>query len=134
MPPRTRKLAAVSDESAQNERKLAPAVDETLGNLDLSPQDAALARLAQQYARTIDQAAAIAAQAARLPFDPDTAEAVEQLRKRVSAQVTMADLGPKLLAALDALQATPKSRAQAGKPAPAGTKSKLSALRAGGVP
>lgn len=133
MPGRSRKLAAVPAETASTERKLVPAVEETLSNLVLDPGDAALSRLAMQYARTIDQAAAIAAQAARIPFDPDSAEAVEQLRKRVSAQVTMSDLGPKLLAALDALGATPKARASSSKPQAAGGKSKLAALRAGGV-
>jgi hypothetical protein len=121
-----------AEESAGNDRKLTPAVEETLGTLQLAPEDAAVARLALSYARTIDQAAAIAALAAKLPFDPDTAEAVEQLRKRVSAQATMGDLGPKLLAALDALGATPKARASAGKTPPAGAAvSKLAALRGG---
>lgn len=133
MPSRPRKLAAATGETAQEDRKLLTAVDETLANLDLSPQDAALAQLARRYAATIDRAEAISAQAAKIPFDPDSAEAVEQLRKKVSAQVTMADLGPKLLAALDALGATPKARAAAGKPPPAGTGSKLTALRKGGA-
>jgi len=126
---RSRKLAAVPDEPVGNDRKMAPAVEETLASLELRPEDAGLARLAMSYARTIDRAEAIAAQAAKLPFDPDTAEAVEQLRKRVSAQVTMADLGPKLLAALDALGATPKARKDAGKTPSSSAKSRLAALR-----
>lgn len=133
MPGRSRKLAAVPEDSAGDERKLTPAVEESLGKLVLAPEDAALARLALTYARVMDGAAAIAAQAARIPFDPDSAEAVEQLRKRVSAQVTASDLGPKLLAALDALGATPKARSSASKPPTAGGKSKLAALRQGGV-
>src|SRR5690606_34551160 len=84
---RPRKLKAVPDEPVGNDRKLTPAIEETLASLELRPEDAGIARLALQYARTIDRAEAIAAQAAKLPFDPDTAEAVEQLRKRVSAQV-----------------------------------------------
>lgn len=130
VPPRKRNLAAVPGSSAET-RGLAAKVEETLEKLDLAPEDAAVSALAVQYARTIDRAAAIAADAARVPFDPDTAEAVEQLRKRVAAHTTMSDLGPKLLAALEALQATPRARATAGKPAPAGGKSRLAALRGG---
>lgn len=94
-----------------------PAVEATLAELSLAPEDAALARLAEGYARTIDQAAAIAAAAQRIPYDEDTAEQVKKLAARVGAHVTMADLGPKLLAALDALGATPKARAVGGNPA-----------------
>lgn len=130
VPPRKRNLAAVPGD-AQETRGLIGKVEETLGKLPLQPEDAALAELARQYARTVDRAAAIAADAARIPFDPDSAEAVEQLRKRVAAHTTMSDLGPKLLAALDALGATPKARAVVGKPAPAGSASKLAALRGG---
>lgn len=108
---------------------MADSVAETLKNLELQPEDAALAALALKYAETIDRAAAIAAAAAKIPFDPDTAEQVENLRKRVSAQATMADLGPKLQAALDALGATPKARSAAGKPSTPMGKSKLVAFR-----
>ncbi|MCF7548911.1 hypothetical protein [Pseudonocardia sp. WMMC193] len=108
---------------------LAAEVRATLEHLDLQPQDQALAAVAVRYGETIDRAAAIAAQAARIPYDPDTAEEVKKLASRVSGQVTMADLGPKLLAALDALGATPKARAAVGQtPAPSGP-SKLSQLR-----
>lgn len=128
---RSRKLASVPDEAPANDRKLTPAVEETLEKLTLQPEDAALARLVLSYARTIDQAAAIAAHAAKIPFDPDTADEVKRLASRVSAQVTMSDLGPKLLAALDALGASPKARAAVGKPAPSGSASKLNAMRGG---
>lgn len=108
---------------------MAEKVAETLENLALQPEDAAVAALALKYAETLDRTAAIAAAAAKLPFDPDTAEAVEALKKRVAAVVAVSDLGPKLLASLDALGATPKARVTAGKPPLAGGKSKLSALR-----
>lgn len=123
--------SAAPDEGA-TDRKLVPAVESTLSALVLQPEDAAVARLALSYARTIDTAAAIAAQADRIPFDPDTADEVAKLRAKVSAHSTMADLGPKLQACLDALSATPKSRAALGKPTtPAGGPSKLAALRGG---
>lgn len=115
-----------------SDKKMVPAVEETLEHVVLQPEDAALARLALSYARTIDKAAAIAAQADRIPFDPDTAEEIKKLKAKVSAHATMADLGPKLQACLDALGATPKARAQNGKPAKGGSgPSKLSALRGG---
>lgn len=108
-----------------------PAVEETLAHVEIQPEDAGLARLALGYARTIDQAQAIAAQAAKIPFDEDTAEEVRRLAARVAAHTTMSELGPKLLAALDALGATPKARAAAGKPAQPGQggPSKLAQLR-----
>jgi hypothetical protein len=117
-----------------DDRKLTPAVEETLSQLELAPEDVGIARLAVGYARTIDQAAAIAAQAQRIPFDPDTADEVKRLAARVSAHATMADLGPKLLATLDALGATPKARAVTAKsgghkPAAGGTASPLARLR-----
>lgn len=112
MASRQRKLPDAADDT---DRKITPAVESTLGTLALEPEDAALARLALGYARTIDQAAAIASAAQRIPYDPDTAEQVKRLAARVSAHATMADLGPKLLAALDALGATPKARSATGK-------------------
>jgi hypothetical protein len=125
--PRGRKLAAVPDEKTSG--PMLAGVRETLDRLDLKPEDAALKVLAAEYAATMDRAAAIAARLAKLPPDPDFAEELQRLRQRVSAQVTVSDLGPKLLAALDALGATPKARSTAGKPAPAGQKSKLTGLR-----
>ena len=68
---------------------LAPAVETTLANLakvGLTDSDAAVVRLAQSYAAAIDGA-------------EDPAEALQAL-------------GPKLLAALQALQATPAARAR----------------------
>jgi ribonuclease D len=126
---RSRKLASVPDEAAENARGLAAKVIETIGKLKLAPEDAALSALAVQYARTLDRCEAIAADARRMPFDPESADALEQLRKRVSAVAATSDLGPKLLASLDALGATPKARAAKGSPAPSAGSSRLSALR-----
>ena len=78
-----------------------PAVASTLLNLDLGPADLAASRLALVYARAIDDAQ-----------DPKV----------------LAELGPKLLAALVELGATPKARAVKGG-APAGGKGKLQSLR-----
>lgn len=104
---------------------------ETIGHLQLQPEDAGIAALALRYAETIDHAADLAEAAANVPYDPDTAQQVARLRQRVEAHIVMIDLGPKLQAALDALGATPKARALTGKLAPAGSKSKLTALRDG---
>lgn len=65
---------------------LAPAVAASVAGLELAPSDAAVVRLAQSYAAAIDGA-------------EDPRDALEKL-------------GPKLLAALQALQATPAARAR----------------------
>lgn len=106
---------------------------ETLDKLQLQPEDVAIAALATRYAETMDRAAGLADELAALPYDEDTVVMVSRLKQRVEAHVVMVDLGPKLQAALDALGATPKSRSLAGKPAPAGGKSKLTALREAGA-
>lgn len=105
------------------------AVRETLENVRVAPEDAGVRALALRYGRTIDESRALAKAAEDLPYDPDTAVMVSRLKQRVEAQAVMAELGPKLLATLDALQATPKARAVAGKPATPAGKSKLDELR-----
>jgi len=84
---------------------LAPAVAETVAALTPAPADAAAVKLAQRYAAAIDNA---------IP----SAEALEKL-------------GPKLLAALESLGATPAARAKLreGKPASGGKPGGLTALR-----
>lgn len=106
-------------------------VRETLETLPLRPEDAALRALVLRYARTIDDSRELAEAASALPYDPDTAVQVARMRQRLEAHAVMSDLGPKLLAALDAAGGTPKARAAAGKPPPPGAKSKLAALREG---
>jgi hypothetical protein len=84
---------------------IAPAVNETLNQLDLSEADAAAAALAKRYAAAIDEA--------------------------INPHVVLDDLGPKLLAVLESLGATPKARAAIQKGASSsGQTTKLSALRA----
>lgn len=80
-----------------------PDVRETLARLELSPEDAAAGQLARRYAAAID--------AAITPAD------------------VLNDLGPKLLAVLEALGATPRARAAVVKSQQPAGPSKLSALR-----
>ena len=65
-------------------RLIAPAVAETVAALTTSPEDAAAIRLAETYARMLDAS-----------DDPDI----------------LAAIGPKLLAVLESLGATPRARA-----------------------
>lgn len=87
--------------------ELEQSVRESLGTLDLQPEDAGVRELALRYARTIDE----------------TVDA--------EGRAAMSDLGPKLLAALVELGATPKARAAAGQPPAPSSGSKLAALRGG---
>lgn len=107
-----------------------PAVSETLRNLDENARDAAARVLADRYAAAIDEAAAIAADLADVDVDEDNAQAVYALRKRVEAHQVLIDLGPKLLAVLESLGATPKGRAALGKTAAPAAGGKLAGLRA----
>ncbi len=103
------------------DRLLVPAIQASLGKLELSEEDQALSRLAETYARQIDQAAGAAAHADRVlravdqAEDPDLYEQVAALKAKLAERTAVSDLGPKLLAALDALGASPKARAAAAK-------------------
>lgn len=129
----SRQLQALPSADETAPKGLTAPVEATVAALRdrLQPEDEALAALAVEYARTIDRAAVIAAAAARLQPTEDLAEEVKRLAARVSAQATMADLGPKLQAALDALGATPKARSSVGKSLSGPRKSALAALRTG---
>lgn len=100
---------------------LAPAIAETVANLDTAPEDAGAVRLAERYAAQIDEAATIAAELADISVDDENdARQLHALSKRVEAQAVLAELGPKLLTTLESLGATPKARAvvsKGGKPA-----------------
>ena len=117
-----------------SDRLLAFAVVESIESLDLSPEDAALAKIAEKYAREIDGAAAAAVQADRvlreIDDDPDLSELVGALKAKLAYRSALENLGPKLVAVLDALGATPKARASAGKGGASRGPSKLAALRA----
>lgn len=117
---------------APRDGEMAGKVRESLEKLELRPEDAGISALALRIARTMDDAAELAEAAAAMPYDPDTAQMVARLRQRVEAHTVVVDLAPKLQAALDALGATPKARAQVLKPtAPGSPTSKLSQLRSG---
>lgn len=86
---------------------LLPAVHETIAKLTLTPEDTAAATLAEHYARTIDAAGG----------------------ELLEAEV-LKELGPKLLACLEALGATPRARALLRKGVPGnGGKSALQEIR-----
>lgn len=85
-------------------RLLEPAAAEAIGQLDLKPCDVAAARLAVSYARAIDELAA----------------APEALDK----------LGPKLLAVLESLGATPVARRKVMDGKAPGAPNRVRALRA----
>lgn len=110
---------------------MSKAVRESVGHLELLPEDAGIAALAVEYAETMDRAAALSTDLANVPYDDDTAQIVARLRTRVEAHAVVAEVGPKLQSALDALGATPKARAQVLKPASGGGTSKLTQLRGG---
>lgn len=120
------------------DQTFAAAVAKTLDSLELQENDAATARLAEKYARELDDAQATAAQADKVlrrldsdEVDPETVELVSALRSKLAARTALESLGPKLLAVLDALGASPKSRAQAGRGVMKGGKGgRLAELRA----
>jgi len=96
---------------------LAPALAETIAALTLHGEDAALVKLAERYAKAVDHAAALAAEAdaAGQALDPDDTAGHQQLAMlaaKVEAQTVLGSFGPKLLQALQALQATPAARAR----------------------
>lgn len=113
---------------------VAPAVAEAVSKLDTKPEDVALVRLVERYAAAIDAAARIALAAEEIePENADQARALSALRDRVDAVTVLADLGPKLAAALEMLGASPKARAgfaRKGGDSGDGKPSKLAQLRA----
>jgi hypothetical protein len=111
----------------------AAAVAETLDALSLAAEDRAAARLAETYARQLDRAGAIEAQADRVlrktDGDAELAELVSALKAKLSAQTTLATIGPRLLDVLTALGAHPKARAALGKGGAPSGPSRLQAVR-----
>lgn len=110
---------------------LLPAVAETLDALTIGPEDAAIARLARRYAAQIDEAARIAAALAEIDPDDDINRVLVALTGRVRAQSVLAELGPKLQAALVELGASPRARSGMKGGVPAGNEddSPLARLR-----
>ena len=120
---------------ADDNRSVAAAVAETLAGIELTAQDRAVSRVIEGYAVLLDRAAWNAALADRAlrkaGDDPELAEMVGALKAKLAERTAWENLGPKLLAALDSVGATPKGRASLGKPAGAAGGGKLAALRAG---
>lgn len=111
----------VAGPSRAVEELIAPAVAETVSKLATRPEDAAAIRLAERYAAALDDAVLIAIGLGELDellpvSDEDGRKTLFALSKRVEAQAVLAELGPKLLAVLESLGASPKARAAvAGK-------------------
>jgi hypothetical protein len=110
---------------------LAPAVTATVKALTVAPEDAAAVRLVERYAATIDRAAQIAADLDEIPpEDYDTPKLLATLQAKVEAQTVLETLGPKLLAALEALGATPAARSKLKAGGAPSAPNQLAALRA----
>lgn len=115
------------------DRQLTPSVLAALSGLDLAPEDVGVAKLVEKYAREIDAAqaaAAVADRALREIEDPEVAELVSALKAKLGARSALENLGPKLLAALESLGASPKARAATRKGGGSGGGGKLAQLRA----
>lgn len=114
MPPRARSLAAVPDPVGP----MLTATRDTLKKLDAEPKDEGLRRLAEHYARAVDEARMIAVDARQLldasaKGDIDIPKRMlNALQKHAEATTVLTEVGPKLQAALEALGASPKARAQ----------------------
>lgn len=115
-----------------------PAVQATLAALDLSDEDAAAGRLAEVYAREMDDARWVEVAADRIlrrvakdgAADDELFDEVRALRNKLAAQVTLATLGPKLHDVLTSLGASPKARVSLGKGGTARGASKLDRFNA----
>lgn len=96
---------------------LAPAVEQSLAVLVLAGEDHAAAQLARSYARQIDEALRaefLARQALEevSEEDPLTRAYIRELAAKVATKELLDRLGPKLLAVLESLGATPAARAR----------------------
>lgn len=105
------------------DRLLAPALTTSLAALDLADEDQAAAKLAESYARALDSAAGMEAQARKVlrdaaGLDEDLLARVEALTQALGARKALAEIGPKLTALLVELGATPKARAALSKGRP----------------
>jgi len=113
---------------------LGPAVEESLRALSLAPSDEGAKQLARAYARQIDDAARAEVLAERaldeIPADDVMARAyVQALAAKVEAKELVEKLGPKLLAVLESLGATPAARGRMKGGASNAAPSQLERLR-----
>jgi hypothetical protein len=119
-----------------SEELLAPAVNAAIAGLDLEDADAAAVKLAQRYAAAIDDAARAQelAELALEQIDDDISGRlyVQALAAKVETAAVLEKLGPRLLAVLTGLGATPAARAAiARKDTPVdGKPNRLGKLRA----
>lgn len=120
------------------DRLISPEVAEVVAELATLPKtDAAAVKLAVRYAALIDDAAVDARYGAALRYldrlvpvdDAAGRRHLQRIWDALAEQSTLSDLGPKLLATLEALGATPRARQAAAKPAGGGRGGKLQALR-----
>lgn len=120
---------------------LAADLADALEAATLRPEDGATQALAIKYATLIDEAAPAAKYANALAWltgqqaadDDARARYVDIIRAALAEHSVMSDLGPKLLAALDALGMSPRARAALQKGAKNGDRpapSRLDELRA----
>ena len=96
---------------------LSQVVTDALAAQPAENRDAATAELARTYARLIDAAAPAAKYTAALDWlahqgaeDRDADKHIRTITAALAAHSVASDLGPKLLAALEALQMSPRAR------------------------
>lgn len=99
------------------DRLLTPAVAETIKALDTADVDAGAVRLAVRYAHDLDEAAVISASLTKAlreleELSPTLHDKFLTLAVRIEETTVLGNLGPKLLAALEQLAATPAARAK----------------------
>lgn len=99
------------------EETFVASVEATLIELDLAGADTALVRLTRELAATLDAGDELADHVERAwealnPEDIDGRKRLALIEAKLTQRATLSDLGPKLLAALTALGATPAARAQ----------------------
>lgn len=104
------------------DRLISPAVNATLGAIDVEPRFEAAAKLAERYAAQLDdahwtekRADDVLKMVEQNADDVELLDAVQALRAKLSARSAVENLGPKLAALLDALGATPMGKAKLDK-------------------
>ena len=117
---------------------LAPQVQATVDALKREPADAGAVQLAHMYARLIDQAVpdaryrdALAYLETLVPADDTTGRRhLQRIIDALAEHSVASDLGPKLLAVLEQLGATPRGRSLIKPAAKGSAGGRLEALRA----
>jgi hypothetical protein len=101
---------------------LEQAVRDALAVKPAAPEDGAVAALALEYARLSDEAAPAGKYEAALTWlsgqgadDRDADKHIRTISQALAAHSVASDLGPKLLAALESLEMSPRARGAAKK-------------------